>query len=44
MTIALTSALLLGGSGHNWIAFGLGAAAGLAFVLLSKRLRRKEER
>jgi membrane protease YdiL (CAAX protease family) len=44
MTTALTSALLIGGSGHSWIAFGLGAAAGLAFVLLFKRSRRKEDR
>ena len=44
MTIALTSALLFGGSRDSWISFGLGLGVGLAFVFLSKRLRRKEDR
>lgn len=44
MTIAVSAALLLNGSGHSWISFVLGAVAGVAFVLVSKRLRHKEDR
>ena len=44
MTLALTTALLFTGSRDSWISFALGAAAGLAFVLISKRFRRKEDR
>jgi hypothetical protein len=44
MPFALTSALFFTGSAESWISFALGAAVGLAFVLLSKRLRRKEDR
>jgi hypothetical protein len=44
MTIALASALLFIGSRDSWVSFGLGMAAGLALLLLSKRLRRKEDR
>ncbi len=43
MTVVLT-ALLFGGSRDSWLSFALGAAAGLAMVLISKRLRRKEDR
>jgi hypothetical protein len=44
MTNALTSALLFTGSRDTLMPLGLGLAAGVAFVLLSKRLRRKEDR
>jgi len=44
MTIILATALLLGGSRDTWVSFVLGIAAGLALVLISKRLRRKEDR
>jgi len=44
MTNALTSALLFTGSRDNWMSFGVGLAAGVAFLLLSRRLRRKEDR
>jgi hypothetical protein len=43
MTLALTTALL-GGSRDTWVSFALGVTAGLAVVLISKRLRRKEDR
>ena len=43
MTIVLATALLVG-SRSSWVSFAVGVAAGLAFVLLSKRLRRKEDR
>jgi hypothetical protein len=44
MTIALTAALLFNGSRGSWVSFAIGVAVGLAFVLISKRLRRKEDR
>jgi hypothetical protein len=44
MAIALTSALLFTGSRDNWMSLGLGLTTGVAFVLLSKRFRRKEDR
>ncbi len=44
MTMALTTALLFTGSRESWVSFALGVAAGLAVVLISKRLRRKEDR
>lgn len=44
MINALTSALFFTGSRDNLISLGLGLAAGVAFVLLFKRLRRKEDR
>lgn len=44
MTIALTAALLFGASRDSWLSFSLGLAAGLAFVLLSNRFRRKGDR
>ena len=36
--------LLFGGSRDSWVSFALGVAAGLALVLISKRMRRKEDR
>jgi hypothetical protein len=44
MTLALTTALLFGGSRDSWVSFALGIGAGLALVLISKRRRRKEDR
>lgn len=44
MTLALTTAIIFGGSRVSGVSFALGVVAGLAFVLLSKRLRRKEDR
>jgi hypothetical protein len=44
MTTVLTMALLFGGSRDSWLSFALGLAAGLALVLLSKRVRRKGDR
>ena len=44
MVTVLTMAMLFSGSRDSWISFSLGVAAGLAIVLLSKRLRRKEDR
>jgi O-antigen ligase len=38
------TALLFSGSRNSWLSFALGIAAGLAVVLISKRLRRKEDR
>ena len=43
MTVALT-ALIFIGSRESWLSFALGVAAGLAVVLISKRLRRREDR
>jgi hypothetical protein len=43
MTVALTT-LLFGGSRDSWVSFAFGVTAGLAVVLISKRLRRKEDR
>jgi uncharacterized membrane protein YjjP (DUF1212 family) len=46
-TIAMCPALALlffSGSRDSWLSFALGIAAGLAVVLISKRLRRKEDR
>jgi hypothetical protein len=42
MTLALAAALTLG-SRDSWVSFALGVAAGLAVVLISKRLRRRKE-
>ena len=36
--------LLFGGARDSWISFALGVAVGLALVLISKRMRRKEDR
>jgi hypothetical protein len=44
MSSALSVALLFSGSRDSWISFALGVIAGLALVLVSKRLRRKEDR
>jgi hypothetical protein len=44
MTFALVAALLFSGSSDTWLSFALGVAVGLGLVLLSKRLRRKEDR
>jgi hypothetical protein len=44
MTIVLAAVLLFAGSRDSWISFALGIAAGLALVLISKRIRRKEDR
>ena len=42
--IVVLTALLFGGSRDGWLSFALGVVAGLALVLISKRLRRKEDR
>ncbi|HXS14023.1 MAG TPA: hypothetical protein VN734_15080 [Acidobacteriaceae bacterium] len=44
MTITLAAALLFTGSRDSWISFALGIGAGLALVLISKRIRRREDR
>ncbi|HEX5284491.1 MAG TPA: hypothetical protein VFW30_10250 [Bryocella sp.] len=44
MSPVLMMALLFGGSRDSWISFALGLAAGLAFVLISMRLRRRRGR
>jgi hypothetical protein len=43
MIPALTT-LLFSGSRDSWLSFALGVVAGLALLLISKRLRRKEDR
>jgi uncharacterized membrane protein YjjP (DUF1212 family) len=43
MTVAL-AVLILGGSRDTWLSFTIGIAVGLAVVLISKRVRRKEDR
>jgi len=44
MVPALATALFFTGSRDSYVSFALGIAAGLATVLVSKRLRRKEDR
>jgi hypothetical protein len=44
MYLALTAALLFTGSRDSWVSFALGVVAGVAVILISKRLRRKEDR
>lgn len=44
MSSALIVALLFIGSRDSWLSFALGAAAGLAVILIANRLRRKEDR
>ena len=44
MVSALTTALLFTGSRDSLVSFALGIAAGLVTVLISNRLRRKEDR
>ena len=44
MSSALVIALFFTGSRDSWVSFGVGVVAGLAVVLVSKRLRRKEDR
>ena len=44
MYSALIAALLFTGSRDSLVSFALGIAAGVATVMVSKRLRRKEDR
>ena len=44
MIVDLATALIFTGFRDSWVSFALGAGAGLTVVLLSKRLRRKEDR
>jgi hypothetical protein len=36
--------LLVASSDHKWLSFALGALAGLVFIVLLARFRRKEDR
>jgi hypothetical protein len=36
--------LVVAGPDHKWLSFALGALAGLVFIFLLKRFRRKEDR
>ncbi|HEV2576160.1 MAG TPA: hypothetical protein VGU25_03010 [Acidobacteriaceae bacterium] len=44
MCSSLAMALFFTGSRESWLSFAAGVVAGLAVVLISKRLRRKEDR